>query len=138
MKNLAVIILVLLVAIGLLGWYQGWFTVTNKDGKVNVEVDREKIKADRNTFTKAASEKMKAMKDSIAGLAKKSESLKGDEKERVQAEIHDLEKTHDKLEKQISDLSAAAEPRFESIKQDLTKQLEDVDKKIAELTKKLG
>jgi archaellum component FlaC len=138
MKNLAVIILVLLVAIGLLGWYQGWFTVTKKDGKVDLQVHSDKFKADRDSFTKDAGEKIKAMKDSIAGLSKKSEKLKGDEKERVQTEIHDLEKTHDKLEKQISDLSAAAEPRFESIKQDLTKQLENVDKKIAELTKKLG
>ena len=138
MKNLAVIILVLLVAVGILGYYQGWFTVTKKDGKVNVQVDKDKFRSDRDTFERKASEKIKAMKDSIAGLSKKSEALKGDEKERVQTEIHELEKTRDKLETQIRDLSDAAEPRFDSIKQDLTKQLDEVDRKIAELTKKIG
>ena len=138
MKNLAVIILVLLVVIGIVGWHQEWFTVTNTDGKVKVHVDREKFKTDRDAFEKSASQKIKGMKDSIAGLSKKSENLKGDEKTRVQTEIHELEKTRDRLENQIRDLSDAAEPNFESIKQDLSTRLEEVDTKIAALTKKLG
>ena len=101
MKNLAVIILVLLVVIGIVGWHQEWFTVTKKDGNINVQVDREKFKADKDAFEKSASAKIKGMKDSIAGLSKKSENLKGDEKTRVQTELHDLEKTRDKLEQQI-------------------------------------
>jgi DNA-binding transcriptional MerR regulator len=48
-----------------------------------------------------------------------------------------LEKKHDRLTEQIKELDDAAQGRFESIRQDLSKTLEEVEKKIEELTKKL-
>ena len=38
--------LVLLVVVGVLGYREGWFTVTNQDGKVNLQVDKDKFKRD--------------------------------------------------------------------------------------------
>lgn len=138
MRTLATIILVLLIAFGIVGYFEGWFTVTNTDGKTNLQFDRDKFSADRDAFGKTVSEKTHELSNSIAGLWKKSEKLKGDEKEHVQAELKDLEVERDKLEKQIKDLGAAAQPKFESIKQDLSTRLADVEKKIADLNKKLG
>ncbi len=138
MRNLIVFILVLAVIVGIVGYYQGWFTVNETDGKTNLQFDKAKFRADRDAFEKTASEKMRVFGDNIANLFKKSEKLKGDEKEGVQAELRELKKTHDRLEKQIQDLGNAAEPKFESIKHDLSSRLEEVDKKIEELTKKLG
>ena len=131
MRTLATIIVVLLIAFGIVGYFEGWFTVANTDGKTNLQFDRDKFQTD-------VSEQTRRVKNSIAGLWKKSEKLKGDEKEHVQAELKDLEAERDKLEKQIKDLGAAAQPKFESIKQDLSARLADVEKKIADLNKKLG
>jgi DNA-binding transcriptional MerR regulator len=51
--------------------------------------------------------------------------------------LAELEKKHDRLEKQIKKLEEAGEDKFEGIKQDLSKALEEVDQNIEELTKKL-
>jgi predicted nucleic acid-binding Zn-ribbon protein len=55
----------------------------------------------------------------------------------LQEELGELKKKHDRLEQQIKELDDAGQSRFESIRQDLSKTLEEVEKKIEELTKKL-
>ena len=136
MKKLLVVVLVLVVAVGALGYWRGWFSVT-KEGKVDVQVDPAKFKQDKEAFSKTVGEKAKAMKDQVASLWKKSEGLTGDDKAHAQKELGELEKKHDRLEQQIKELEDAGQDRFESIKQDLSKTLEEVEKKIEELTKKL-
>ena len=136
MKKLLVVVLVLVVAVGALGYWRGWFSVT-KEGKVDVQVDPAKFKQDKEAFSKTVGEKAKAMKDQVASLWKKSEGLTGDDKAHAEKELGELEKKHDRLEQQIKELEDAGQDRFESIKQDLSKTLEEVEKKIEELTKKL-
>jgi len=136
MKRLLVVVLVLIVAVGALGYWRGWFSVT-KDGKVDVQVDPAKFKQDRDAFSKTVGEKAKAMKDQVAALFKKSEGLTGDDKAHAEKELAELEKRHERLQKQINELEGAGQERFESIRQDLSNSLEDVEKKIEELTKKL-
>lgn len=136
MKKLLVVVLVLVVGVGVLGYWRGWFSVT-KEGKVDVQLHSGKFKEDKAAFSKTAGEKAKAMKDKVASLWKKSEGLKGGDKAQAQKELAELEKKHERLEKQLKELEEAGPDRFESIKQDLSKTLEDVEKKIEELTKKL-
>jgi chromosome segregation ATPase len=136
MKNVLVFVLVVVVAVGALGYWRGWFTVT-KEGKVDVQVDPTKFKQDKEAFSKSVGEKTKAAKDQIAGLWKKSEGLKGDDKARAEKELAELEKKHERLEKQLKEFEDAGQGRFESIRQDLSKNLEEVERKIDELTKKL-
>jgi len=136
MKKLLIVVLVLVVAAGVLGYWRGWFSVTN-EGKVDVHVDSAKFNQDKEAFSKTVSEKAKAMKDHVAGLWTKSEGLTGDNKAHAQKELGELKTKHDRLELQIKELDDAGQDRFESIKQDLSKTLEEVEKKIEELTKKL-
>jgi hypothetical protein len=136
MKSFLVFILVLVVGIGAVGYWRGWFNVTN-EGKVEVQVDKEKFKKDKGDFSKTAGEKAKALKDQVAGLWTKSEGLTGDDKTHAQAELGELKKKHDRLEQQLKELEDAGQDRFTSIKQDLSKSLEEVEKKIEGLTKKL-
>jgi chromosome segregation ATPase len=136
MKKLLVVVLVLVVAVGALGYWRGWFSLT-EEGKVDVQVDPAKFKQDKEAFSKTVGEKAKATKDQIASLWKKSEGLTGDEKAHAQKELGELEKKHDRLEQQIKELDDAGQGRFESIRQDLSETLEEVEKKIEELTKKL-
>ncbi len=136
MKNFLVFLVVLIVAVGALGYWRGWFHV-NTDGKVEVKVDQEKFKLDKEAFNKKVSEQSKALKDQVASLWKKTEGLTGDEKAHAQKELSELKLKHERLEQQIRDLDAAGSDRFEGLKQDLTKNLEEVEKKIAEWTKKL-
>lgn len=136
MKKLLVVVLVLVVAVGALGYWRGWFSVT-KEGKADVQVDPAKFKQDKEAFSKTVGEKAKAMKDQVASLWTKSKGLTGDDKARAEKELGELEKKHDRLEQQIKELEDADQDGFESTRQDLSKTLEEVEKKIEELTKKL-
>jgi TolA-binding protein len=136
MKKFLVFVLVLAVAVGAVGYWRGWFSVT-KDGKVDVQSDSAKFKKDKDAFSKSAGEKAKALKDQVANLWNKSEGLTGDEKAQAQKELGELKTKHDRLEQQIKELEDSGQDRFESIKQDLSKNLDEVEKKIEELTKKL-
>lgn len=136
MKKLLVVALVLLVGTAALGYRQGWFSVT-KEGKVDLQVDPAKFEQDKKSFSKTAGEKAKLMKDKVASLWKKSEGLTGDDKAHAQKELGELEKKHDRLEKQIKELGDAGHDKFDGIKQDLSKALEEVEQKIEELTKNL-
>jgi chromosome segregation ATPase len=132
MKQLLVVVLVLAVAVGAVGYWRGWFSVT-KEGKV----DPTKFQQDKEAFSKTVSEKAKALKVQVTSLWKKSEGLTGEDKAQAEKELAELEKKHERIERQIKDLEGAGQDRFESIKQDLEKSLEDVEKKIEELRKKL-
>src|ERR1700736_1811993 len=108
MKKLLIFVLVLLVAAGALGYWQGWFSV-NKEGKV--DVDAAKFKEDKATFSKTVGEKSKALKDQVASLWKKTEGLTGDEKAHAERELAELEKKHERLEQQIKVLEDTGQDR---------------------------
>ena len=46
MKKFLVVVLVLVVAVGALGYWRGWFSVT-REGKVDVQGDPAKFKQDK-------------------------------------------------------------------------------------------
>jgi len=133
MKKFLVFVLVLAVAVGALGYWRGWFSMS----KEGVQVNAEKFKEDKAAFSKTVGEKTTALKDKVAGLRKTSEGLTGDEKAKAEKELVELEKKHDRLEKQLQELEQAGPDKFADIKQDLSKRLEEVEKKSEELTKKL-
>ena len=136
MKQLLVVVLVLVVAGGVVGYWRGWFGITDR-GKVEVQTDGAKFKLDRDAFGKSVGEKARAMKEKVAGLRKKSEGLKGESGSAVQKELGDLQEKHDRLEMQLRELEEAGPDRFESLKRDLATSIEEVEKKIEDLTKKL-
>lgn len=136
MKKILVLVLVLVAAIGGLGYWRGWFSFS-KEGKVDVQVDPAKFKQDKEAFGKTVGEKAKATKDQITNLWTKSEGLTGDEKAHAQKELSELKKKHERLERQLKELEDAGPDRFESTKQDLSKALEEVESQIEELTKML-
>ena len=137
MKRLLIFVLVILVGVAALGYWRGWFSVTN-GGNADVRVDPAKFKQDKEAFSKSVGEKTKALKDKIAGLWTKADVQTGDEKTQARKELAELEKKHERLEKQLKELEGADADKFESLKQDLSKSLEDVEKKIDELTQKLA
>jgi TolA-binding protein len=136
MKRLLVVVLALVVVVGVVGYWRGWFSVV-REGKVDVEVDSAKFKQDKQAFSKTVGVKAKAMKEQVANLWKKSEGLTGEDKAQVQKELDELKRKHDRLEQQIKELEDSGQDRFDSIKQDLSKSLEEVEKKTEDLTKKM-
>ena len=137
MKKLLIVVLVLLVGVAALGYWRGWFSVT-KEGTVDVQGDPAKFKHDKEAFTKTAGEDTKELKGKIASLWKKTDGLKGKDKDDAQKELTELEKKQERLEKQLKELEDSAPDKFESIKQDLSKNLQEVKQKIEELTQKLA
>ena len=106
MKKLLVVVLVLVVGVGVLGYWRGWFSLT-KEGKVDVQADTAKFKQDKEAFSKTVGEKAKAMKDKVARLWKQSEGLTGDDKAHAEKELAELEKKQERLEKQLKELDEA-------------------------------
>jgi len=125
MKNLLLLVLVLVVAIGAVGYWRGWFSVTSD------------FQRDKEAFSKTVSEKTSAMKDKIADLWKKTEGRKDADNAQLQKELGELKTKHERLEQQIKELDAAGKDKFDSLKQDLSKNLEEVETKIEQLKKKL-
>lgn len=137
MKKLLVVVLVLVMGIGALGYWRGWFSVTH-DGKVDVQVDAANFKKDKDAFSASAHAQLKSAKAKVGRLWTKAKGLTGDEKVQTEKELAALEKKHERLEKQLGELESAGSDRFDSIKQDLSKNLEAVEQKIDELTQKLA
>jgi chromosome segregation ATPase len=137
MKNLVVAVLVVLAGVVALGYWRGWFNVT-KEGTTHVQVDRAKFEQDKEAFGKTVGKKTKALKEELASLWTKAEGLTGDDKAHAKTELAELEKKHERLEKQLKELEDASSDKFDSIKQDLSNNLREVEQKIEELTKKLA
>src|SRR5260370_37680017 len=91
MKKLLVVVLVLVVGVGALGYWQGWFSVT-KGGKVDVQVDSAKFKQEKAAFSKKVGEQSKSLKDKVAGLLEKTEGLKGDDEAHAEKGLADPER----------------------------------------------
>jgi chromosome segregation ATPase len=136
MRYLLIVVVVLAVAVGGVGYCRGWFGFTT-DGKVDVHVDRAKFKQDRVAFAKTVGEQAKSMKVKVAGLWKKAEGLTGDDRKAAEKELGELNAKHARLEQQLTDLEEAGDDRFETIKQDLSNTLEEVDREIEGLRNKL-
>jgi len=136
MKKLLIAIVALVVLVGGIGLWRGWFTLT-KEGKVNVHVDPAKFKQDRDALSKTIGEKAKTMKTRIANLVKKSEGLKGEEKTHVEQQLAELQKKHDLLEKQLTEIAASGQDTFGVLERELTANHDEVEKLIEEVTKKL-
>lgn len=135
MKRLLIFIVVVLVAVGALGYYRGWFTVDKEAHQVHVDAD--KFKKDRDEFTKAVSERAKKMKDAVAGLWSKSKGLTDADKTGAEKELKALEEKHDRIEQQLKELERTGEQNFQGLQEDLNKALTDIETRIGDLTKKL-
>jgi hypothetical protein len=138
-KTLLVVLVLLVVAAAGLAYWQGWFEVKKgDDNKTHLTINKEKFNTDKAAFTKKAGEEYKAGKEKISKLVEKAKTHTGEDKDKIKAEVEELEKKHNDLEKQIKDIENAGEDKFGGLKDELTKQLQDVDKKIDELEKKLA
>jgi hypothetical protein len=137
MKNLIVFIVLVLVAVGVVGYWRGWFKVQTEDGKVSLAVDKEKFRLDKDKFMTKAQEETRSIKESLSHLFTKSENLPVDEKNQVQKELTELKKKHERLEEQLRELQQAGQDRFPTLRDDVRKQLDETDRRISELKNKL-
>ena len=69
MKGFLLALVVIVIAIGALGLWRGWFEVGGKKGEGKVQaslnVDVNKFKEDKDRFKKALSERSKSLKDKL-------------------------------------------------------------------------
>lgn len=73
MKKFLAVLVVLLIVVGVVGFYRGWFTVTREaqpeETNVNLKIDKEKIEEDKE----AAANKFKEIRDDIRGSGEPAE-----------------------------------------------------------------
>lgn len=128
MKKLLIPVIVLILIVGGIGLWRGWFTV---------QTDPAKFKQDREALSKTFSEKAKAMKTRISTLMKKSESLQGEEKKLIEKELAELQKKHDLIEQQIKEIADSGMDTFGTLERELTQNHDEVEKLIEQITQKL-
>jgi hypothetical protein len=120
MKSLAIAVVVIAVVIVALGFWRGWFDLGGKqeDGKVgaNLDINVNKLKADKEAFKKELGEKSKAMKEKMASLKTKAKGLSEEAKADVEKEIEALGKQHETLEKKMSEVEESTEEKFTELK----------------------
>jgi hypothetical protein len=140
MKNLLIGVVLILVVVAGVAYWQGWFKfekTIDTAGKthIGVTVDKEKFKKSKDSFVKSSGEKFKNLKtkleDKIASLRSKSKDLKGDAKAKAEKEIQDAEalaKKHKDAEAKLKAAEEAGEDKFEDVKKDLEKTLDELSK----------
>jgi hypothetical protein len=123
MKAFVAVIVVLAVAVVGVGFWQGWFSfkTTTDSGKSHIDltVNKDKFKQDKEKLKTEISAKFQALKDKLAGLRKNSEGLTGDEKAKADKEIEELKKKHDAVETHLKNLDEATEDKFEDVKKNI-------------------
>jgi hypothetical protein len=130
MKGVIIGLVVVLVVLVGVGFWQGWFQVEKTrtdDGKTHlgIVVDKDKFKQDKEKLKKAAGERSEALKARLAGLRHKAKGLSGADKERADKEIDDLAKKHEALEAKMKDIDEASEEKLKGLKKDISSALED-------------
>jgi hypothetical protein len=120
---------VLLVAISALGFWRGWFEVGGKkdDEKAHADLDVNvnKLKADKDAFKKLLGEKSSAMKDKIASLRNKAKELSGEAKASVEKEINSLTKRRETIVKKMGEVEDSTEEKFKELRNSLKGEIEE-------------
>jgi hypothetical protein len=128
-KTFAILIVLLVVALVGLGFWRGWFDVGSKkeDGKVHADLNLNvnKLKADKDAFKKLLGEKSKALKDKLASLKSKSRELVGEAKAKAEKEIEALTQKHESMEKKMTEVEESTEEKFTALKSSLKGELEE-------------
>ena len=129
MKSIAAVVVLLAVAIVALGFWRGWFEVGGKkeEGKVNANLDinANKLKADKEAVKKLLGEKSRAMKDKLASLKNKAKDLTGEAKASVEKEIESLTKRHETMEKKMNEVEESSEEKLKDLKESLKSETEE-------------
>ena len=76
MRRLVILALVLVVAVGALGYWRGWFNVTDV-GKVEVKVDSVKLKQDKKPSARRSARKPRRRKSRSPSSGKRPKGLMG-------------------------------------------------------------
>jgi hypothetical protein len=120
---------VIVIGVVALGFYRGWFETGAKkeDGKqqVNLNVNTNKFKEDKDNLKKALAAKSKSLKDKLAGLTDKAKSLTGEAKAKAQKEIDALTKKHQHIEGKAKQVDEASEEKFDDLKKSVKDDLDE-------------
>ncbi len=130
MNKLILLVILLLVAVGVLGYTQGWFNLAKDDkGQVKgISFDMEKFTKDKEAAKQYLANKKKAAADKLADLRAKHKEAKGDDKAKLDKEISELTKTIDDLEKSEKELDEKDEAKLEALHKKITEMLQKAKK----------
>jgi len=127
MKNFLVTVVVIVIAVGALGFWRGWFDFgSNKHGdkvQANLNIDLNKFKQDKDAFKKTLGDKSKTLKDKLLSLKDKAKGLSGDAKAKAEKEIDTLSKKHETIESKLKEVDDSTEEKFRALKDSLADEL---------------
>ncbi len=130
MKGFLVIVVILAIGAGALGYTQGWFkgsVVSTKDKTdATVTLDKEKWRQDRDAFHKQAEVKLKDMDQSIDEMRTKSKTATAEAKVHYDEAISTLSKKTATAREELRELGAATQDRWESVKTRLSASMDDL------------
>jgi hypothetical protein len=124
MKTLLFAVVLIVLAVAGVGFWQGWFEVGGKkeDNKIHADlnVNVDKLKQDKESLKKLLAEKTRVMKDKLAGLKEKSKDLSGAAKARAEEEIALLSKKHENLSARMKEVEESTAEKLEDLKKSIT------------------
>jgi hypothetical protein len=128
-KTVLALVVVIVIGVVVLGFYRGWFETGTKqdDGKqhVDLSVNTNKFKEDKENLKKTLAAKSKSLKDKLAGLTDKVKTLSGEAKAKAQKEIDALTKKHQQIESKTKQVDDVTEEKFDDLKKSVTDDLDD-------------
>jgi hypothetical protein len=128
-KTVVAVVVVIAIGVVALGFYRGWFETGTKkeDGKqqVNLNVNTNKFKEDKESFKKALAARSKSLKDKLAGLSDKAKHLTGEAKAKAEKEIAALNKKHQNIESKAKQVDETTEEKFDDLKKSVKDDLDE-------------
>jgi hypothetical protein len=130
MKGFLVVLVIAAVAIGAIGFTQGWFkgSTTTTPDKIDVTgtVDKDKWRQDRDAFHKQAEARLKDLDRSMDELKTKSKNATGEAKVQYDEAMTALSKQAAAAREDMRELGSATQERWESVKTRLSASLDDL------------
>lgn len=130
MKKLLIVLVLLAIVGGGVGYQRGWFEFKKTDGhdgnsNLDVTVHKEKFQADKAAFLKSAAAKLTVLQERLHAMRSTSKDLTGDAKAKADKEIRELEQKHGTLDAKLKDVDKATKEEFEGVKGDLSRSLDE-------------
>ena len=113
MRALLVLIIIVAIIAGVVGYQRGWFTFTtaSHDGKsdVNVTVNKEQWRKDRDEYLQEAKDRLKKLEQQLDELKAKAKNSTGSSRDSINQTVDELNKQYQTAKEEVRELGNSAE-----------------------------
>lgn len=140
MKGLLTFLFVVVLATAALGWFRGWFDMSqghdaNGNPTVTTTIFPDKLEGDLHVAVAKSKDLLVQAEDKIKELKDKSAKAKGDQRSKLERSITELQTKRDALQAQLDQMSKSGSKATQAEKDALARQIDDLNKAIEQAGK---